>query len=172
MAIQRGAGGTVSLTSRRQELNMIWRAAHRFEEWSALSGLALLPAVSFNSRTSLNSLWSKVAVDFSDPGPHPMTSMHIPLLLRNYLHNKALSKTANQGVDFSEGREFVLIVARLIVLEAPLLIYTATKSQNRVIPLGVPYRTSSQEMLPFTALSVSFSSLNSSSPSFFMLFPT
>jgi hypothetical protein len=41
-----------------------------------------------------------------------MTSMHTPLLLPNYLNNKALFKTTNQAVDFSEGREFVLVVAR------------------------------------------------------------
>jgi hypothetical protein len=120
----------------------------------------------------LINLWSTVTVDFSDPGPHPMTSMHTPFLLSNYLNNKALFKTTNQGVDFSEWREFVLSVARLIVLEVTMFVYTATRLQNRVIHLGVPYRTLSQEMLPFTALSVSFSSLNSSSPSFFTQSPT
>jgi hypothetical protein len=55
----------------------------------------LLPVVSFNGRTSLISLWSTVAVDFSDPRPHPMTSMYAPLLIPNYLNTKALSKTIN-----------------------------------------------------------------------------
>jgi hypothetical protein len=65
-------------------------------------------------------------------------------LLPNYLNNKALSKTTNQGADFSEEREFVLIFTRFIVLETILLVYTATISQNRVTPLGVPYRTLDQ----------------------------
>jgi hypothetical protein len=98
--------------------------------------------------------------------------MHIPLLLPNYLNNKALSKITNQGVDFSEGPEFVLIVARLIIVEVTLFVYPATRSHNRLVPLGVPYRILSQEMLPFTAPSVSFSSLNSSSLSFFTQSPT
>jgi hypothetical protein len=56
--------------------------------------------------------------------------MHTPLLLPNYLNHKALSKTTNQGVDFSEGREFVLIVALVIVLEVILLVYTATNRRT------------------------------------------